>query len=145
MADEAEEESNKLLPTAGTGGGGGGGGGEGFQKMASPPGEPAGHEGFVQPSSYLRRPRGQSRAMPPPAPKLETAVDRDQRRGLVNALRSTSRALADADVASYGVAKYSGLPKGPHQLRCPSFKLPLDRLRHQSSREEEPSHLEPKW
>ncbi|MCJ1317857.1 AMP-activated serine/threonine-protein kinase regulatory subunit [Xylographa vitiligo] len=82
MADEAEEESNKLLPTAGTGGGGGGGGGEGFQKMASPPGEPAGHEGFVQPSSYLRRPRGQSRAMPPPAPKLETAVDRDQRRGL---------------------------------------------------------------
>ncbi|MCJ1379959.1 AMP-activated serine/threonine-protein kinase regulatory subunit [Xylographa soralifera] len=79
MADEAEAESTKLLLTAATGDGGGG---EGSQKMASPPVEPAGHEGFVQPSSYLRRPRGQSRAMPPAPPKLETAVDRDQRRGL---------------------------------------------------------------
>jgi hypothetical protein len=43
-----------------------------------------GHEGFVQPSSYLRRPRGLSRPMNP-AKLPETAVDREQRRGLVNA------------------------------------------------------------
>ena len=142
MADEAEEESTKLVTTAGAGEGGGG---EVSQKMASLPVEPAGHEGFVQPSSYLRRPRGQSRAMPPPPPKLEIAVDRDQRRGLVNALHSASGALAEADMAPYGVAKYSSLLEGPHQLRCSSFELPLNRLRYQSSCEEEPSDSESKW
>ncbi|MCJ1371988.1 AMP-activated serine/threonine-protein kinase regulatory subunit [Loxospora ochrophaea] len=45
-------------------------------------GHPAvpGHEGFVQPSSYLRRPRGLSRPIIPAKP--ETAIDREQRRGL---------------------------------------------------------------
>ena len=41
-----------------------------------------GHEGFVQPSSYLRRGRGYSRPMAPPKPP-ETAVDREQRHSLV--------------------------------------------------------------
>jgi hypothetical protein len=40
-------------------------------------------EGFVQPSSYLRRSRGLSKPMSPAKPP-ETAVDRDQRRGLVS-------------------------------------------------------------
>ena len=53
---------------------------DGPLRMTSPPALP-GHEGFVQPSSYLRRPRGLSRPMPPA--KQETAVDREQRRGLV--------------------------------------------------------------
>ena len=52
--------------------------------MASLPGNP-GHEtqapeGFVQPSSYLR-PRGQSQPMP--HVELESAIERDQRIGLV--------------------------------------------------------------
>lgn len=47
--------------------------------MTSLPGRP-GHEGFVQPASYLR-PRGHSHPMTPAAP--ETAIDRDQRIGLV--------------------------------------------------------------
>lgn len=40
-----------------------------------------GHGGFVQPSSYLR-PRGQSQPMTSPLP--ESAIDRDQRVGLVS-------------------------------------------------------------
>lgn len=53
------------------------------KNMASLPAQVAGlaHDGFVQPSSYLRRPRGLSKPMP--APKVETAVDREQRKGLV--------------------------------------------------------------
>jgi len=47
--------------------------------MASLPVNP-GHEGFVQPSSYLR-PRGQSHPMPHAEP--ESAIERDQRIGLV--------------------------------------------------------------
>ena len=47
--------------------------------MASLPGI-HGHEGFVQPRDYLR-PRGHSHPMTPAAP--ETAIDRDQRVGLV--------------------------------------------------------------
>ena len=47
--------------------------------MTSLPVRP-GHEGFVQPASYLR-PRGHSHPMTPAAP--ETAIDRDQRIGLV--------------------------------------------------------------
>lgn len=43
------------------------------------PGIIPGHEGFVQPASYLR-PRGLSHPMTPAAP--ETAIDRDQRIGL---------------------------------------------------------------
>lgn len=46
----------------------------------SPP-PPVGHEGFVQPSSYLR-PRAQSRPMTPAQPL--SAVDRDQRYGVVS-------------------------------------------------------------
>jgi hypothetical protein len=43
------------------------------------------HEGFVAPSSYLRRPRGYSKPLPMPALKVpETAVDRDQAKGLVS-------------------------------------------------------------
>ena len=54
------------------------------ENMASLPGNP-GHEtpapeGFVQPSSYLR-PRGQSQPMP--HVELESAIERDQRIGLV--------------------------------------------------------------
>ena len=49
--------------------------------MASLPAIP-GHEGFVQPSSYLRRSRAHSRPMTPAV--QETAVDRDQRIGLVS-------------------------------------------------------------
>ena len=49
--------------------------------MASLPGNPS-HmsEGFVQPSSYLR-PRGKSQPMPHAGP--ESAIERDQRIGLV--------------------------------------------------------------
>ena len=49
-------------------------------------GDRSAHEGFVKPSSYLRRPRGLSRPMPPTRPP-ETGVDREQRRGLVSILR----------------------------------------------------------
>ena len=45
----------------------------------------SGHEGFVQPSSYLRRTRAYSRPMVPPK-QPETAVDRDQRDSLVSGL-----------------------------------------------------------
>ncbi|KAL8712075.1 MAG: hypothetical protein Q9220_003508 [cf. Caloplaca sp. 1 TL-2023] len=38
--------------------------------------------GFVQPSSYLRRPRAPSQAMSPSKPAVESAIDRDQRLGL---------------------------------------------------------------
>ena len=57
----------------------------GSEKMASLPVPIAlpGHEGFVQPSSYLRRPRGHSSLMTPANTQPETAVDRDQRIGLV--------------------------------------------------------------
>ena len=50
--------------------------------MASLPGNPShmNKEGFVQPSSYLR-PRGQSQPMPHAEP--ESAIERDQRIGLV--------------------------------------------------------------
>ena len=40
-----------------------------------------GHEGFVQPASFLR-PRGLSQPMTPAVP--ETALERDQRIGLVS-------------------------------------------------------------
>ena len=42
-------------------------------------------EGFVQPSSYLRRGRGYSRPMAP-ARQPESAVDREQRHGLVSGI-----------------------------------------------------------
>jgi 5'-AMP-activated protein kinase, regulatory gamma subunit len=42
-----------------------------------------GHEGFAQPSTYLR-PRGHSRPMTPAPP--ERPVDRDERQGLVSGL-----------------------------------------------------------
>ena len=45
----------------------------------------SGHEGFVQPSSYLRRTRAYSRPMVPPK-QPETAVDREQRDSLVSGL-----------------------------------------------------------
>ena len=45
----------------------------------------SGHEGFVQPSSYLRRKRAYSRPMAPPK-EPETAVDREQRQSLVSDL-----------------------------------------------------------
>lgn len=50
-----------------------------------PPSAALGHEGFVHPSSYLR-PRPQSRPMTPAAavPLPLTAVDRDQKYGLVS-------------------------------------------------------------
>ena len=59
--------------------------------MASVPAA-GGHEGFVQPSSYLPnlrpgRPRGQSRGMNSRPPI--TAVDRDQRKGLVSGCSSS--------------------------------------------------------
>lgn len=41
-----------------------------------------GEEGFVHPATYLRRPRGQSQSMAPA--KIESAVERDQRIGLVS-------------------------------------------------------------
>lgn len=53
---------------------------------APPPSAVLGHEGFVHPSSYLR-PRAQSRPMTPAAsavPLPLTAVDRDQKYGLVS-------------------------------------------------------------
>lgn len=50
--------------------------------MTSLPVIPGRREGFVQPASYLRRPRGQSQPMPPAKP--ESAVERDQRVGLVS-------------------------------------------------------------
>lgn len=50
--------------------------------MASLPVSGDGHEGFVQPSSYLRRPGGQSQSMSNVEP--ESAVERDQRFGLVS-------------------------------------------------------------
>lgn len=55
-------------------------------KMASLPVRPS-HEssGFVQPSTYLRRPRGHSQPMPHAEPL--NAVDRDQKLGLVSSVR----------------------------------------------------------
>lgn len=57
--------------------------------MASLPVRP-GHEssGFVQPSTYLRRPRGHSQPMPHAEPL--NAVDRDQKLGLVSLLAAVS-------------------------------------------------------
>ena len=49
--------------------------------MASLPVIPV-HDGFVTPASYLRRPRGHSKPMAPAEP--ESAVERDQRLGLVS-------------------------------------------------------------
>ncbi|MCJ1248957.1 AMP-activated serine/threonine-protein kinase regulatory subunit [Trapelia coarctata] len=73
MSEEVEEDHVKP-PTTGAGDTG--------KRMTSLPAQVAGlgHDGFVQPSSYLRRPRGLSKPMP--APKVETAVDREQRKGL---------------------------------------------------------------
>ena len=49
-----------------------------------PRGSILGPEGYVAPSSYLRRDRGYSKTMMPPQPKApETAVDREQRHALV--------------------------------------------------------------
>ena len=50
--------------------------------MTSLPVIPGRREGFVQPATYLRRPRGQSQPMAPAKP--ESAVERDQRVGLVS-------------------------------------------------------------
>jgi len=74
MSEEVEEDHVKP-PTTGAG--------DTHKRMTSLPVQVAGlgHDGFVQPSSYLRRPRGISKPMP--APKVETAVDREQRKGLV--------------------------------------------------------------
>ncbi|MCJ1474849.1 AMP-activated serine/threonine-protein kinase regulatory subunit [Lambiella insularis] len=74
MSDVAEGDPDKLQTMEGEVGSDGGGG---RHKMTSTP--PV-RDLFVQPSSFLVRPRAQSRHMPPP--KLETAVDRDQRRAL---------------------------------------------------------------
>ena len=70
MPEEGQEDSH-TTPRAG---------GSSALSMASLPAASS-HEGFVQPSSYLRRSRGLSRPMTPARP--ETAVDRDQRIGLV--------------------------------------------------------------
>ncbi|MCJ1407530.1 AMP-activated serine/threonine-protein kinase regulatory subunit [Ptychographa xylographoides] len=87
MAEEGVEEDPSKLPTAsGEAGVAGDDGGEpatrrsGMTASSTTTPAQAGHEGFVQPSSYLRRPRGQSRPMP--SAKPETAVDREQRKGL---------------------------------------------------------------
>lgn len=78
MSEEVEEDIVKPLTGFGSTDGG-----EPKRIMTSLPATAAGlgHDGFVQPSSYLRRPRGISKPMP--APKVETAVDREQRKGLV--------------------------------------------------------------
>ena len=52
------------------------------------------HEGFVTPSSYLRRPRGHSKPMPPAEPL--SAVERDQRLGLVSETAAAAAACGGA-------------------------------------------------
>ena len=80
MAEEGDGEPNRIPTIVGAVDH------DGPHRMTSPPAVP-GHEmtlpvnAWVQPASYLRRPRGLSRPMPPA--KQETAVDREQRRGLV--------------------------------------------------------------
>lgn len=106
MSDEAEEDSNKLQTVDGEVGSDGG---RGPGKMASLPVRDL----FVQPSSFLMRPRGHSRPMPPTKP--ETAVEREQRRGLVLSLLLISSMLDAADTA-FNTAKYSSLPESSHQL-----------------------------
>ena len=103
--------------------------------MASLPGVP-GHEAFVRKSHPLgQRPRGQSQPMPHAGP--ESAIDRDQRIGLVREvrmlhapflmyispipyatlyLRSLPESVADADGAPLTAAKNPRLPQGPDQL-----------------------------
>ena len=75
MSEEAEEEPGKL-PIIIAGGGGGG------TRTSTPAIAGFGQEGFVQPSSYLRRSRAYSRPMTPAKPP--TAVDREQHKGLVS-------------------------------------------------------------
>jgi hypothetical protein len=103
MLDEAREDPGKL-PTARLFGGDAGGL-PSRPTTSSLPAQGTGLAGpdgpaFVQPSSYLRRPRGLSRPMPPPS-KPETAVDKDQRKGLVSVSH---------------IAKHSCLPQSPYQL-----------------------------
>ena len=107
MAEEGVEEDPSKLPTAsGEAGVAGDDGGEpatrrsGMTASSTTTPAQAGHEGFVQPSSYLRRPRGQSRPMP--SAKPETAVDREQRKGLVTHCQPTERRAAP-DVLTCGV------------------------------------------
>ena len=89
MSEEFEEEVGKLpIMAADDSGGGGVGGRSQSTSNSSIPaitGFPLGHEGFVQPSSYLRRSRAYSRPMPPAKPV--TAVDREQHKGLVSCLQ----------------------------------------------------------
>ena len=81
MSGEVEEDHVKP-PTTGAG--------DKDKRMTSLPAPVTGlgHDGFVKPSTYLRRPRGISKPMP--APKVETAVDREQRKGLVCSRRWVS-------------------------------------------------------
>ncbi|MCJ1258458.1 AMP-activated serine/threonine-protein kinase regulatory subunit [Lignoscripta atroalba] len=79
MSEEGGEDSSTSPPARAAVGGEGASVGGGGSTLTSLPAGP-GHEGFVQPSSYLRRSRGLSRPMTSARP--ETAVDRDQRIGL---------------------------------------------------------------
>ena len=73
MSEEAEEEPGNLPIIAHDGGG---------ARTNTPATAGFGHEGFVQPSSYLRRSRAISRPMTPV--RSVTAVDREQHKGLVS-------------------------------------------------------------
>jgi hypothetical protein len=104
-------------------------------------------EGFVQPSSYLRRPRGLSKPMSPAKPP-ETAVDRDQRRGLVSNIIFCRPAFVRGALihdVRICVANHQSLSKGPHELRCAPAELPLDRPRHQPVGQEELEYSRTKW
>ena len=81
MSEEFEEEAGKLAIMACDDGGGGS---QSTSNSSIPAitGLALGHEGFVQPSSYLRRSRTYSRPMTPAKPV--TAVDREQHKGLVS-------------------------------------------------------------
>lgn len=98
--------------------------------------KPGAELGFVRPSDLLRRPRGQSRPMPP-----LSAVDREQFEGLVSsspssACSNSNRAFAEGD---------SSVPQGAKELRRPASELPPDRFRHEFAGQEEPGHPHPQW
>ena len=119
-----------------------------------------GHERFVHPASYLRRPRGQSQPMAPA--KAESAVERDQRIGLVSwpilalemrmccfscsphtpAHHPSMLMLTQPDSRA---ATHSRLSQGSHQLRCFALELPPHHLRYRVAGQEQSHDSDPKW
>jgi hypothetical protein len=110
------------------------------------------HEGFVAPSDYLRRARAASKPMPPNSKVPETAVDRDQQRGLVGFQLRVSIAFSFCSFAvplsmrltlRASTAKHTALSPRAHSLRCASFELPAYYAGYHAAGEEELEHTQP--